>query len=56
METYDIFETLADAIGYGELAECIYGWFGAWKMEECLRDIASDYEIHLDDDEDEDED
>lgn len=53
METYEIYEMLCGMVGYDTLAEEIYRWFGDWKMDVCLRDIANTWGIEIDDEEDE---
>ena len=55
METYEIFELLKEELGADDLLDAVYQFFGGWSMEDCLRDIASDYDIELEPEEEEEE-
>lgn len=47
MEAYEIYELLKEELSTEDLLEAVYQYFGNWGMEPCLRSIASDYDIEL---------
>lgn len=51
LEGYEIYEVLLDEFGAVNLIDEIFNYFGSWGMEDCLRSIASDYDIALDEEE-----
>jgi len=55
MKAYEIYELLKEELGTEDLLDAVYQYFGGWSMEDCLRDIASDYDIELESEEEEEE-
>ena len=53
MDTYEVFELLLEQLGAEELASEIYNYFGTWKMDSCLESIATDHDINIESDEEE---
>lgn len=45
--TYDKFQRLVEILGEKEMLENVYKYFGDWKMEDCIQSIATDYDIHI---------
>ena len=50
--TYDKFQRLVEILGEKEMLENVYRYFGDWKMEDCIQSIATDFDIHIQEEDD----
>ena len=50
-ETFHVFMRMIEQNGEDWMLNEIYDYFGAWKMEECLKSIDNDWELGMYDDE-----
>lgn len=47
MEFYKLEELMIEELGYETLYNNVSGYFGQWQMEDCLKSIANDFDIQL---------